>query len=214
LSFVVAVGIALTLHAVNAIETPLLIAIVLSSTSLGVVVAVLEEADLLATPFGQIVVAGSSLADSGTVALLSVLHHGWEDEPELFHTKIEAIGSGFFIPVFFVSAGMGVDLHALASNPVSILRVLLFLGLMLVVRGGSAVVYRARLGPNWVPAGLMQATSLALTIVAVQVGQELHKIRAENGAALILAGLLSMLIFPPLALAQIKRLEKPNAASP
>jgi Kef-type K+ transport system membrane component KefB len=66
---------------------------------------------------------------------------------------------------------------------------------------------------RWSFAGLLQATSLSFTIVAVQVGTELHKIRPENGAALILAGLLSLLIYPPAALSILRRQAEPSAAS-
>ncbi len=60
------------LAATGVVERPLLIAIILMATSLGVVVPVLKDAHELATPFGQLVVAGASIADFGAIILLSI----------------------------------------------------------------------------------------------------------------------------------------------
>ena len=58
-------------------------------------------------------------------------------------TKLDAVGYGFFIPVFFVSSGMGLDLDSIAEAP---LRLLVFFLLLLVVRGLPALfLYR----PTW-----------------------------------------------------------------
>jgi len=47
----------------------------------------------------------------------------------------------------------------------------------------------------------MQATSLTFIVVAAELGRQLHKIDAATSAALITAGLLSVLVFPAVALA-------------
>jgi hypothetical protein len=54
-------------------------------------------------------------------------------------------------------------------------------------------------------AGLMQATSLPFIVASVAIGQELGLIGAAEGAALIGAGLLSVLIFPAAGLALLRR---------
>src|SRR6266536_3884502 len=51
-----------------------------------------------------------------------------------FRTKLEGIGYGFLIPVFFVSSGLTFDLHALFSSPLTIVRTPLFLVVLLAVR--------------------------------------------------------------------------------
>jgi Kef-type K+ transport system membrane component KefB len=73
LSFAIALAVAYALHAAGIGGSPLLIAVILSATSLAVVLPLLKDAGLLATPFGQIVIAGSSIADLATVVMLSVL---------------------------------------------------------------------------------------------------------------------------------------------
>ena len=117
-----------------------------------------------------------------------------------FRQKLEAIGFGVFIPVFFVASGIQFDLAALLSSPSTMLRVPIFLAALLVVRGVPALLYRPLVGARRsVIAGLLQATSLTFIVAATQIGLVLGVITKVTGAALIAAGLLSVLIFPVLA---------------
>ena len=72
LSLGLALMVALGFEAAGLADTPLLIAIVLAATSFGIVVAVLKDAAKTTTSFGQLVIAGASLADFATVVLLSL----------------------------------------------------------------------------------------------------------------------------------------------
>jgi Kef-type K+ transport system membrane component KefB len=123
-----------------------------------------------------------------------------------FRQKLEAIGFGVFIPVFFVASGIQFDLAALLSSPSTLLRVPIFLAALLVVRGVPALLYRPLVGARRsVIAGLLQATSLTFIVAATQIGLVLGVITKATGAALIAAGLLSVLIFPVLALTLLRR---------
>ncbi len=118
-----------------------------------------------------------------------------------FRLKLEAVGFGVFIPVFFVASGIRFDLAALFSSSATILRVPIFLAALLFVRGVPALLYRPLVGSRRsVVAGLLQATSLSFIVAASQIGLELGLITKATGAALIAAGLLSVLIFPIMAL--------------
>jgi Kef-type K+ transport system membrane component KefB len=118
-----------------------------------------------------------------------------------FHAKIEGLGFGFLIPVFFVTSGIQFNLSALFTDAGTVLRVPIFLAALLVVRGLPALIYCAGgLGFDEVIAsGLLQATSLPLIVAATMIGVELHVIQPANGAALVAAGLLSAIIFPAVA---------------
>ena len=123
-----------------------------------------------------------------------------------FRRKLEAIGFGFFIPIFFVSSGVRFDLDALTSSTSSVVMVPVFLAALVVARGLPAVLYRDRLGPRKAAiAGLMQATSLPFIVAATAIGQELGLIDAAGSAALIGAGLLSVLCFPLAGLVLLRR---------
>jgi choline dehydrogenase-like flavoprotein len=62
--------------------------------------------------------------------------------------------------------------------------------------------------------GLLQATSLPFIVTATQIGVALGKISSVTAAALVCAGLLSVLIFPPIALGLLRRNEPGPAAVP
>ena len=120
---------------------------------------------------------------------------------EQFQVKLEAIGFGFLIPVFFVSTGAGLDISALFSSTRAIVLVPVFLVALLVVRGVPAALYARAVGRThaWA-AGFMQATSLTFIVVATVIGVETGHQRPSTATALVVAGLLSVVIYPPLAL--------------
>lgn len=293
----VAVGyvIALALHAAGLVESPLLVALCLSATALGIVLPVLKDAGLMKTDFGQLIMASSSIADFGTIlllsflfsresssvitkfvliggfavltllavvalsaagrsqalggallrlqdstsqirirgaflimvalaglahrqglevilgafvagALVSILDRDFKSTHPKFHDKLEGIGFGVFIPVFFVASGIQFNAGALFSSTGTLLRVPMFLLALAAARGIPALLYRRLIGmPRVIVAGLLQATSLPFIVAIAAIGVELHELTPPNAAALVAAGLLSVVFFPTLALALVRR---------
>jgi Kef-type K+ transport system membrane component KefB len=285
-SFAIGLAVSGGLGAVGLVDTPLLVAIILTATSLGVVIPVLKDAGQVESDFGQLVIAAASIADFGAVILLSLFFSretsgpggqllligglvllavgvgvglaragrsmrlsedlgrlqdssaqirvrgavlllaglvlvaqrlGLEtilgaflagallrvvDRDEMmthpkFRVKLEALGYGFLVPFFFIVSGIRFNLAALTANPANLRLVPLFLAVLLVVRGLPAWLYRSRVGARRsVVAGLLQATSLPFIVAATQIGMELGKLDQATGAALVAAGLLSVLLFP------------------
>src|SRR3954447_20235560 len=76
LSFGVAVLASLGLGAAGLVDTPLLVAIILCATSLGVLVPVLKDAGEIASTFGQLIIAAASVADFGAIILLTIFFSG------------------------------------------------------------------------------------------------------------------------------------------
>jgi Kef-type K+ transport system membrane component KefB len=114
-----------------------------------------------------------------------------------FRRKLEAIGFGFFIPVFFVTTGVRFDLDALTASAQALIMVPIFLTALFVVRGLPALVYKRVLdGKRTAVAGILQATSLPFIVAASTIGVELDLVDPAESAALIGAGLLSVLLFP------------------
>lgn len=294
-SFAIAIAVGMVLKAGGLVDQPLFIAIVLSSTSLGVVVPVLKDARESSSTFGQLLIAGASIADFATVILLSLffsrestttgaqilllgtlfavvvlvtlavlgIEHstgirkalvrlqdttaqirvrgafllligltalatelGLEvilgaflagailtlvDRDEMmthpeFRTKLEAVGFGVFIPVFFVTSGLQYDLDALLSDSSALANVPIFLAALLLVRGLPALLYRPLIpAGRTLPGALLQATSLPFIVAATAIGVELDIIGAANAAALIAAGLLSVVLFPAISLTLLRR---------
>jgi Kef-type K+ transport system membrane component KefB len=293
-AFLISLGLALVVallfDAVELVGAPLLVAIILAATSFGIVVAVLKDAGQTGTPFGQLVIAGASIADFATVILLSLFFSssgasfettlvllllflgvvavvglvlaGARGSEQLKATvarlhrtsaqisvriaflllvllvymseefglevvlgaflagamvslldrehvvrdtglteKLEGIGFGVFIPIFFVASGVRLDLDALFSSFDTIVLVPLTVIALLVVRGVPALIY-GRFVPRRqaLSAGLLQATSLSFVVAATQIGVEIGELEPAAAAGLVTGGVISVLIFPALAL--------------
>jgi Kef-type K+ transport system membrane component KefB len=122
-----------------------------------------------------------------------------------FPVKLEAIGYGFMIPVFFVASGLQFDLRALFASPSTLVRLPVFLLALLVVRGLPAMLYASVLDRRRiVAAGLLQATSLPFIVAATAIGLDLRLISPASAAALVGAGLVSVVAFPVAALAILR----------
>jgi Kef-type K+ transport system membrane component KefB len=152
----------------------------------------------LATHLGFEAILGAFIAG----AILRLVDADAEHKHPLFHPKLDAIGYGFLIPVFFVASGLTFNLSVLFSSVSTVLRLPLFLLALLVVRGLPAVLYRSVLASvcDVVAAGLLQATSLPFIVAATTIGLQLHAIGPANAAALVAAGLFSVIICPSISL--------------
>lgn len=294
-SFGIAILVGFGLRAGDLVRSPLLVAIILTATSLGIVIPILKDANETTTRFGQVVVAGCSIAEIATIVLLSlffsegtggigarlVLLLGFaafvlavgvavfgaehlrtlsqtlvrlqDTTAEIrvraaflllavfvvlatelgleailgaflagailklvdrdgmmthafFHKKLEAVGFGVFVPFFFVSTGLRLDVESLFSSGSTLARVPIFLAALLAIRGLPALLYRplAESRRQVVAGGLLQATSLSFLIVAGQIGVEMELISPANYVALVAAGLLSVLVFPLVALTLLR----------
>jgi Kef-type K+ transport system membrane component KefB len=147
-------------------------------------------------------------------AILSLLDRDQKMTHPDFRRKLEAMGFGFFIPVFFVTSGVRYDLDALVAQTSNLVMLPIFLGTLLLVRGLPALLYRRVLDARHTAvAGIMQATSLPFIVAATAIGLDLGLMDAAESAALIGAGLLSVLIFPLLGLTLLRR-GGPLAAEP
>jgi len=303
ISLAVALGIGLGLYASGLIQAPLLVAIILSSTSLGIVIPVLADAGQSNTTLGQLIIAGSSIADFGAIILLSLFFSGDSssvsstllliggfvvlviatglalaeveqssrlrsalvrlqdssaqirvrgalvllvglvviaqlfglevilgaffagavlrllDRDEMmthtgFQTKLQAVGFGVFIPFYFVTSGMQLDVRALLSGGAVLALVPVFLLALLLARGLPAALYRPMVGDRRsLAAGLLQATSLPFIVAATGIGLELGILSPAIGAAMVVAGLLSVVLFPLGALTLLQGGGEPGAAA-
>src|SRR6478609_3188978 len=120
------------------------------------------------------------------------------DDNSEFEEKLDAVGYGFFIPVFFVSSGMALDVQSIVENP---LRLLVFFVLLLVVRGAPALlIYRKTLVlRERIEMVFLTATALPLLVALTEIGLSSGVMLPQNAAALVGAGVLSIAIFPFIA---------------
>jgi Kef-type K+ transport system membrane component KefB len=154
----------------------------------------------VASRFGLDVVLGAVLAG---MVLRGWTQHLSMDTASLEH-KFDAVGYGLFIPIFFISSGMSFDLKSIGEDP---LRLLIFFVLLIVVRGlPSLLVYRRALAPvQRLEMTFITATSLPLLIALAAVGEQDGVMLPATAASLIGAGVLSVLVFPLIAVGLHRR---------
>ena len=158
-------------------------------------ITLLLGALLLTADFGLDIVLGAFLAG---IVLRRSRDQSEEDEWALLG-KLDTVAYGFFIPIFFIASGMGLDVRSIAENP---LRLVVFFFLFLAVRGlPSLFVYRSELARSerWQMV-FLTATSLPLLVALTEIGLANGTMLPENAAALVGAGALSVAVFPLVAL--------------
>jgi len=171
-----------------------------------IAVALLIGFVALAAKAGLETILGAFIAG----ALLASIDRDTMGHPH-FRLKLDAVGYGFVIPVFFVASGLRFDLRALTDNPSAIIRVPVFLLALLVVRGIPSFLYRRTLTTDeTAAAALLQATSLPFIVTATQIGLTIGIVQPVTAAAMVSAGLLSVIAFPPIALTRL-RMTRPSA---
>jgi Kef-type K+ transport system membrane component KefB len=148
----------------------------------------------LAAKFGLNIVMGAFAA--GIVVKLAIKGK----EGELLRHKLDAIGYGFLIPIFFIVAGMKFEVSALWSAPLAPIQVVLLLGLMLLVRGVPLFLYKKELTPEeQLPFAFYSATGLPLIIIISEIGVSSGLMPPDRASILVSAGMISVLLFPILA---------------
>ena len=301
----IAVGmpIGLIASSIGWLDSPFLLAVALSATSLGLVVPVLKDAGKIDTDVGQSTIAAATVADFAAIVLLSlafsmggggtgsrlvlltsfavlivvvtiavtragrsmrlgdVLTRLQDTTAEIrvrlavvllvafvvfaerfglesilgaflagavvagvdrdssshphFRTKLEAMGYGFLVPVFFIASGVRLDVGGLVSDPGALLLVPVLLLALLLARGIPALLYLNMFDRrSTVAAALLQATSLPFIVTATQIGVETGRMSPTTAAALILAGLLSVLVFPSISLGLLRGTGQGGAVGP
>ncbi len=125
-----------------------------------------------------------------------------EREVPAFDSKLTGVAFGVFIPFFFVVSGMKLDVVALFSSVGEIVKMFVFFGLFLVVRGTPALLLygdvlnrRDRLS-----LAFFSSTQLPLVLAITTVARETGHMHPTTAAALVGAAVLSTLVFPILGL--------------
>jgi len=135
-------------------------------------------------------------------------------EGEVVRMRLEGIGFGFLIPIYFVVTGMTFDLDSLLTAT-GLALAGLFLALLLVTRGVSALLWLRQLGRRETGGlALCAATGLPLIVAIVGIGEGRGAISDALGASLIGAGMISVLVYPLLAIKLVGRRDLPPAVEP
>lgn len=174
--------------------------------------------------FALVVIAG----DLGMDVILGAFAAGLimamiigDREAHIFDAKMEAVGFGFLIPFFFIVSGMNIDVTALFSSASGILKLPLFFVLMLLVRGAPIfLLYRKAIPKQELPPlALLASTQLPLVVAITSIGLDNGNMRPSTAAALVGAAVLTVLVFPTVALRMLGKsdprpVEPPDAELP
>lgn len=119
-------------------------------------------------------------------------------------SKLDGLGFGFVVPFFFITTGLTFDLSSLLNSPVALVLLPVFLVMLLVVRGLTGLFNRP---PAASPADrralvLFSATGLPIIVAVTGIGVQSGDLPVPVATALVGAGMLSVLLFPRIALAQ------------
>lgn len=128
-----------------------------------------------------------------------------QTEIEIVESKMDAIAFGFLIPVYFVVSGMRFELVQLVSDPLAMLAMLLYVPAFLLVRGLPVYLATRRTmgGRESAALGLMAATALPLVVAITDTGVANGDIAPASAASLVGAAMVSVLVFPMVALRQL-----------
>lgn len=130
------------------------------------------------------------------------------------HHKLEAVAFGFFVPIFFIVSGMKLDVAAIfGSTQGLVLFGVAFIALV-AVRIPGMLLYRREIGSHAAVAhGLYSATTLSLIVAITGIAVSGGLMKAAEAAPLVGAGMLTVLLFPAIALplAGLKRGQNPDA---
>lgn len=129
---------------------------------------------------------------------------------ENIRIKFEGIGFGLLIPIFFIVSGINFDLNAFLGSPTSILMVPIFIISFLIIRGLPAMVFYRKIlsKAEQVPLALFSATQLPLVIVITNLAVERGAMQANNAADLVGAAIISVILFPFIALHLLQRVQR------
>jgi len=141
--------------------------------------------------------------------VIGLATRGKEGEP--VRVKLDAVMFGWLTPFFFVGTGMQFDPGGLMRDLTTTLLIPTFLLLLLLVHWVPMFIYRGVLTRSErLPFALSTSmASLGLTMVIVRIGVAAKHMTPDIAQALVVAAMLSMLIFPTLAGILLSRAASP-----
>jgi len=129
----------------------------------------------------------------------------------LLRQKMNAICFGFLVPFFFVNSGIQFDLGDLLHSTKTIFLVPVFVILFFIVRGTPVFLYRKDMTRSErLPFMLYSATALPMVVAITSIGVRTGRMTADVAAALVGAGLVSVLLFPAVAEALLSKALSPR----
>lgn len=116
--------------------------------------------------------------------------------------KLDAIGFGLFVPLFFIVSGMTLDVNSMLGSSAGLVLTAIFFAILLLVRAPILILQRRQLGSRKAGAlALYSGTTLSLIVVLTQIAIQRDLMTSAEATPLVGAGILTVLFFPIFAAA-------------
>ena len=137
------------------------------------------------------------------------------EDGKAMRAKMDAVSFGWFYPFFFVGTGINFDITALGKDLTTALLVPTFVILLLVIRGAPVWLYRNEITKTerFSFALCSAVPSLSIIVVITEIGLRSKTMNPDIAAALVAAGLLSIMLFPTIGGALLARTTVPEPSA-
>lgn len=111
--------------------------------------------------------------------------------------KLTSIGYGFFIPIFFIMTGVGLNLRSLFAHPSSLMLLPVLVIFLFIAKAPVVLTYmRYFQKKNAFAGGFLTATTITIVLPTLQVARKLHAITSTQSDAFILAAVIVCILSP------------------
>lgn len=111
--------------------------------------------------------------------------------------KLTSIGYGFFIPIFFIMTGVGLNLRSLFAHPSSLMLLPVWVIFLFIAKAPVVLTYmRYFQKKNAFAGGFLTATTITIVLPTLQVARKLHAITSTQSDAFILAAVIVCILSP------------------
>lgn len=137
------------------------------------------------------VILGAFLAGILTTLILG------EEKTEQLEMKLDAIGYGFFIPIFFIAVGINLDLTVFFASPGAWFLLIFLLLSAFLIKLLPSLIFKLRYSlKDSLSAGVLLSSRLSLIIAASTIGLKEGFISEEINATIVMVAVTSCVIAP------------------
>ncbi len=147
--------------------------------------------------FALVTVAESVGAENILGAFLAGMVMKLLEPSESTKDKLTSIGYGFFIPIFFIMTGVGLNLRSLFAHPASLMLLPVLVIFLFLAKVPVVLVYMKYFCKrNAFAGGFLTATTITIVLPTLQVARKLHAITSTQSDAFILAAVIVCILSP------------------
>ena len=196
--------------------------IALTTTALGTLMPILKERNLEGTPIGDAIISYGTWGELGPILAMAILlstRTGWQtmlvlgafaagfilryiipDGSKSLEMKLEGVGYGFLIPVFFVVSGAAINVRAVAGRPALLVAFIVMLMLIRAVPVYVALSLDKRENPlsshHRVTVALYCTTALPIIVAVTSLAVKVGTMQSDTASTLVAAGAITVFLMP------------------